>query len=106
DQIKAQGQTLEAVLETEGMSRVDLEKQIRTQKMVESMAGAGKEVSQEDIDAFLEKYKDQLPEDSSEEELQNLAKEQLSSQAGNEAINTWLAGLKAEAKIYYRKLFF
>ena len=102
EQIKAQGQTLEAALEMEGMSRADLEKQIRTQKMVESMAGDGEEVSQEDIDAFLEKYKDQLPEDSTKEELQDLAKEQLSSQAVNEAINTWLADLKAKAKIYYR----
>jgi len=100
--LEEQGQDLDTALETEGMTMADLEEQIRMQKLVEKLAATDKEISQEEVDQFLETYKDQLPEGLSEEELTTLAKEQLSGQAQNEAVNTWLAKIKEEAKISYR----
>lgn len=103
DQLQASGQSLDDALAAEGMSRADLEEQIRLQKLVEKMSGAAEiEVGQEEIDAFLLENKEMLPEDSSEEELKELAVGQLSGQAKNEAINNWLTTLKNGAKIYYR----
>ena len=102
EQVKAQGRTLEEALAMEGMVRADLEKQIKIQKIGEEMSGSDIEVSQEEIDAFLEEYKDQLPETASEAELQELAEGQLGGQAKNEAMSNWLKTLKEEAKISYR----
>lgn len=101
-QIEAQGQTLEAALEAEGMVMADLEEQIRNQKLVEEMAGAGEEVTEVQIADFLETYKDQLPEGQTKEELETLAKEQLSGQAKNEAVTEWLDNLRAGAEIVYK----
>ena len=102
DQMKAQGRTLEEALVTEGMTRTDLEKQIKVQKIGEKMSDTSTEISQEEIEAFLEKYKDQLPETASAEELETLAKEQLEGEAKSGAMSDWLKTLREEANIYYR----
>jgi len=102
EQLSSQGQTLEAVLETEKMTREDLEKQITLQKLVDKLAGADVEVTDEQVEAFLEENKDFLPEEATEEELNDLAKEQISSQGRSEAINNWLEKIKNEANIIYK----
>lgn len=101
-QISAQGMTLDEALKAENMSKEDLEKQIRSQKIAEKLASPSAEPSQEEIDAFLKDNKDYLPKTSSKEELQELAITQLKSQAENEAINNWFESLKSSAKIIYR----
>lgn len=102
EQLKTQGQTLDSALAAEGMARTDLEKQIRLQKLAEELSAPKTEITEVEINDFLDKNKDQLPKGSSKEELQTLAKTQLASQAQNEAISTWLADLKKNAKIIYR----
>lgn len=102
EQLKTQGQTLDSALAAEGMARTDLEKQIRLQKLAEELSAPKTEITEAEINDFLDKNKDQLPKGSSKEELQTLAKTQLASQAQNEAISTWLADLKKNAKIIYR----
>ncbi|MDP4010135.1 MAG: SurA N-terminal domain-containing protein [Candidatus Shapirobacteria bacterium] len=102
EQLKTQGQTLDSALAAEGMARTDLEKQIRLQKLAEELSAPKTEITEAEINDFLDKNKDQLPKGASKEELQTLAKTQLSSQAQNEAISTWLADLKKNAKIIYR----
>jgi foldase protein PrsA len=102
EQLSAQGQTLEAVLETEKMTREDLEKQIVLQKLVDKLSDADVEVSDEQVAAFLDENKDFLPEEATDEELDELAREQISSQGRSEAINNWLEKIKSEATIIYK----
>jgi hypothetical protein len=102
EQLKTQGQTLDSALAAEGMARTDLEKQIRLQKLAEELSAPKTEITEAEIGDFLSQNKDQLPKDASKDELQTLAKTQLASQAQNEAISTWLADLKKNAKIIYR----
>ncbi|MBU1118071.1 SurA N-terminal domain-containing protein [Patescibacteria group bacterium] len=102
DQVTSQGQTIEAALAAEGMTRDDLENEIRLQKTVEKLADPKVEITQEQIDKFLVDYKTSLPESATKEELQTLAKNQLTSDAQNEAINTWFKNLKDSAKIIIR----
>ncbi|MFA5827732.1 MAG: SurA N-terminal domain-containing protein [Candidatus Shapirobacteria bacterium] len=101
-QITAMGQTMDEALKAEGITRAQLEDQIRMQKMVEVMANANAEVTQAQIDDFIEKNKDQFPKGTTKEEMQSTAKEELTSQAGNEAISKWLAELNKNAKITYK----
>jgi foldase protein PrsA len=102
EQLSSQGQTLEAVLETEKMTREDLERQITLQKLVDKLAGADVEVTDEQVGTFLKENKDFLPEEATDEELDQLAKEQISSQGRSEAINNWLEKIKSEANIIYK----
>jgi len=100
--IESQGQKLDDALEAEGMSRADLERQIRIRLLVEKMSGEASEVSEEEITAFLSENKELLPKDASKEELNELAKEQIMSQKDSERINNWLSELEANSKVIYR----
>ena len=101
-QIKSQGQTLDTALAAEGMTKADLEKQIRLQKIVEALSKPTTEITQQQIDDFLTKNSAQLPKTATKDELQSLAKTELAKEAGSSAVTTWLDTLKKEAKIIYR----
>lgn len=102
DQIVAQGQTLDAALKTEGMTKADLENEVRLQALVEKLAGPAPTATQSEIDKFLADNKSALPTGYTKEQLQNLAKEQVESESKNTAINTWFSNLKKAAQIVIR----
>jgi foldase protein PrsA len=99
--LEAQGQSLDDALLIEGMTRQDLIDQIVTKLKVEALGSSDAQVSQEQIDEFLEQNKDFLPEDLDEAEREDLAREQLESQSGNQNIQAWLDSVKASAQIIY-----
>lgn len=101
-QIKKQGQTLEAALSAESMTKTDLEHQISLQKMVEKLAKPEINITQAQIDAYLTKNKSLLSTTYTKEQLQALAKTQLTSEAKNNAIDTWFAALQKASKIVIR----
>jgi len=102
EDIKAQGKTLEEALVAEGMEKSDLERQILIRLLVEKMVSKTGEVSEEEIASFLEENEGMLPTDVSEEELNQLAKDQISSQKDNEMINSWISELEAKSTVVYR----
>ena len=101
-QIKSQGETLDNALATEGMTRNDLEQQIRLQQMVEKLANPNINVTQAQIDDYLVKNKSLLPATYTKEQLQTLAKSQLITEAKNTAIDTWFTELQKTAKVVIR----
>ncbi|MFA5025972.1 MAG: SurA N-terminal domain-containing protein [Candidatus Shapirobacteria bacterium] len=101
-EIKSQNQTLDAALTAEGMTRTDLEKQIALQKMVEKMSNPSVDITQTQVDEYLLKNKALIPTTYTKEQLQVLAKTQLSTEAKNNAIDTWFADLKKTAQIVIR----
>ena len=101
-QVVSMGQTLEEALLGEGITKEELEDQIRMQKMVELMANANVEITQAQIDEFVAENKDQFPKGTTNAEMQTAAKQELAGQAGNEAINKWLGDLNTNAKIVYK----
>lgn len=102
DLLKEQGQTLDVVLTMQGMTKIDLEKQIKLQKMIEQLAKPKIEFTQVEIDEFLKTNKAQLPTGVSKEELQTLAKEELTNKEAKNAIGDWLTNTKKDAKIVYK----
>lgn len=94
-----QGMELDELLKLQNVKRSNLMKQIELQKMIEKLAGEGVEVSDEEADVYLEENSDFLPEDSSPEELMEIAKEQLKQQQLNQKIQEIVFRLKDEAKV-------
>ncbi len=99
--VSEQGQDFEQLLTMQGMTLADLKDRIKTQKMVEALLGDQVEVTQEEVDQYLEENAEFLPEDKSEEELTEQARTQLEQQKLGQAYQEWLNGLKEKANIKY-----
>lgn len=102
DQLKTQNQTLDSALSASNMTKADLEKQIKIQKIESVLSATKTEITQTQIDEFLKIYKDQLPTGKTKVELQTLAKEQLTLEASQSAVTNWLDNLRQSAQIVYR----
>jgi len=99
--LKEQGQDLDKLLEAQGMDREEIKEQIRMQKTVEAIVGQDIEVSDEEIDVYIEENKSFLPEDQDIEEIKPTVREQLKQQKMSERIGEWLDSLREKAKINY-----
>lgn len=101
EQVTSMGQTFDAALAAEGLTRDELRHQIRTQKQLEQLAGEPSEITDEDIQSYIDQNRDFLPEEATEEELQDIARQQLSSQQDQQHLQETLTNLRAEADINY-----
>lgn len=97
--LKAQNQTLDQVLAMQGLMRKDVEEQIKLQLMVEKMVGSDVQVSEEEVNSYLEENKEFLPEGMKEDELRASATDQLKQQKINTQIQDWLKKIQSEAKV-------
>ena len=102
EQLKAQNQTLDAALLSSGMTRADLDKQIKIKKIEAALSTTKVEITQAQIDEFLTTNKALLPTGKTKTELETLAKEQITLEANQTAATTWLANIKQNAKIVYK----
>lgn len=98
-QLSAQGQDFQQVLAAQGLTEEGLRQAITRQLTLERMAGISQEASAGAIDAFLEENADTLPDDLSEEELRDLASEQILQQESQSAIQQFLQQLRTNAEI-------
>lgn len=97
--LQKQGQKLDQVLQMQGMSKEDLRKLIRLDKLVGKMVGKDIKITDQQVNDYIEKNKDALPTGQSEAELKNTVKEQLKQQELNDKVRTWLENLQNNAKI-------
>jgi cell division protein FtsL len=96
-----QGQKLDQVLEMQGMSREDLRKLIRLDKLVGKIVGKDVKVTDKDIDAYIEKNKETLPENQDEKQLRASVKDRLQQQMLNEKVQAWLQSVQGKANVMY-----
>lgn len=101
DTVKKQGQNLDQVLQLQGMTRADLRKLIRLDKLVGKMVGKDIKISDKDVNDFIEKNKESLPQNQNAEQLKASVKDRLKQQQLNEKVQTWLSDLRNKAKIIY-----
>jgi foldase protein PrsA len=97
----AQGQNLDELLLAQGMDRAELEHQIRVQKMIEKMVGKDIEVTDEEINQYLEDNEELLPQDQKPEDLRETVKQQLQQQKLSSKVQTWLEEIRQKASIRY-----
>ena len=101
--ISSQGSTLDAVLAQQGMTRENLIDDVRLQLLITKMVGDDPEVSDKEIDDFITLRKEQLTLSGLEDDEMSRddAKKQIQQQKTQEAIQSFMAKLKQEAKINY-----
>lgn len=101
DNLSKQGQKLDQVLQAQGMERTELEKLIRLDKLVAKMVGKDVKVTDEEVNSYIEKNRDALPQGTDEATLKKQVAEQLKQQKTNEKVRNWLADLQKQATIKY-----
>lgn len=99
--LKDQGQEIDQVLEAQGLSREDLRKLIKLDKIVAKIVGEDINISDKEVNEYIENNREVLPQDKSEEELKKTVRENLRQQKLSEKVQTWLTDLKAKANINY-----
>lgn len=99
-QVSGQGNTLDAVLAAQGVTRDDLIKQITLRKMVEKLLGDKLAVNDADVDAYIADNNITLPKDDPEKTKEQI-KEQLKAQKFSEAAGAYIEGLRSQANIQH-----
>jgi foldase protein PrsA len=97
--LQKQGQKLDQVLEMQGMSRDDLRKLIRLDKMVGKMVGKDIKITDQQVEEYIKSNQESLPQGQNENELKASVKEQLRQQQLNEKVRVWLENLQKNANI-------
>lgn len=99
--LEKQGQNLEQALSSQGMTEEDLRKQVKVQKTVEKILGDKVQVTDEEVDSYIQTsgFYEEGQEATNEEKGQ--AKEQLKQQKLSQEFNNWLTQVKSEANITY-----
>lgn len=99
-ELEAQNQNLDDLLTLQGITQDELKKQFRLQLLVEKMFSDKVEVTDEEIDKYIENLGESAP-DMSEDELRSQARQQLEQQEMVSAFQSWLQQAKSEANINY-----
>lgn len=98
-----QGSTLDDLLAQQGMTRAQWLDNLRLQRQVEQLVASNITVSEEEITQYIADNGDLLPIEATEQELRDLAREQIYSTKISEAIQAWLQELRDNAQIMYLK---
>ena len=101
EQMSAQGQDIDALLATQGISQADFRDQIKVQLYVEKLLEGKVTITDEKINEFIETNKAYLPTNLDEEGLKKLAREELLQQELSTQYSTWIAEVKQNADINY-----
>lgn len=99
EDLSGQGQDLDQLLTNRGMTRADLSEQIKLQKLVEKMTKNDLQVSDQEVNEYLEKNKNTLPQNADKEQIKTQVREQLKEQKLNEKIQSFIQSLRDQAKI-------
>lgn len=99
--ISDQGQKLDDLLAIQNLTRKQLEEQIRMQILLQKMVGENIQVADIEVNDYIKKNKESLPEDANMDELRTNIGEQLKQQKLNEKIQELIQKLQKEAKIDY-----
>ncbi len=105
ENLGAQGQNLDQVLGMQGISREDLEEQIRMQKTAEKIAGGDLEVTDEEVENYFTENQDSFSEEAEEEEIKKNIRQQLEQRKLSAAINSLINSLREGADINYLREF-
>jgi len=102
--VTSQGTTLDALLLQQGMTKKDLTEEIKVQLLVTKMAGSDVTVTEKEVEEYLASQNEQTSlslEETSSQLTADQAKEIIKQQKIQEKIQTFVADLKAKAKINY-----
>ncbi|MEK7559644.1 MAG: SurA N-terminal domain-containing protein [Patescibacteria group bacterium] len=99
ESLKAQGTTIDQALAAQGMTRAQLDDEIKLQLSVQKMVGKDVEVSDKEIDEFIKANKAQFPEGTSEEQIKTQSTERIKQQKLQQKTQEFIKNLQEKAKI-------
>ncbi len=100
-QVSAEGGTLKAALQAQGVTEESLREQIAIQKKLEKVLADKVTVSDADLEAYKKQNDVKLPEGQKEADFNAELKQQLKRQKFQEVAQAWVADLTKNAKINY-----
>jgi parvulin-like peptidyl-prolyl isomerase len=99
DSLSEQGQDLDALLEAQGMSLDSLKSRVELQMLAEKLVADKVEVTDEEVAEYIAQNGDFLPQDKSEEELEDYVKDMLIQQKSTTEIQSWITEIQDKADI-------
>lgn len=99
ESLQSQGQTLDQVLILQGMTREDLEQQLKLNLLVEQLAVSEASTSADEVATYIKDNQEMLPQDLKGVELEKYVANLLTNQKKSQTIQSWLVNLKQGAKI-------
>ena len=100
-QLQASGQTLDSALKAEGATMEQFRKQIMLQKTLENILADKIQVTQAEVDKFIEDNKSAIPEGMAKEEVEKIAQQNVRSQKLSTEFKNWLDMVKTKSSINY-----
>ncbi len=98
--IEAQGQSLDAMLAAQGMTKQDYINEVRLQKLLQKMVGEVK-VTDAEIEKFMATNQQMMTEETNKEELKKNLRQSLEQEKLNQEYQKFIENLKKSAKINY-----
>ncbi len=99
--VQSQGSTLDAALSTQGMTKSDLEENIRLQKTVEMLMASEIKVSDEDVKKYFDENKTTYGKDAKFDDLKESIKKDLEQEKVSTEFQKWYQKLQSESDIKY-----
>ena len=100
-QVVSQGETLKDVLVAQGMTEEQLREQVAVQKKLEKLLADKIQVSDEELNAYIENNKITPPEGVKIEDFRKQLSDQLKQQKFSQEAQKWISDLTTNAKIRY-----
>ena len=100
-QVVSQGETLKDVLVAQGMTEEQLREQVAVQKKLEKLLADKTQVSDEELNAYIENNKITPPESVKIEDFRKQLSDQLKQQKFQQEAQKWVSDLITSAKIRY-----
>ncbi len=99
--LTGQGQTLDQAMLAQGITREDLSKDIRIQKLVEKMFAKDVKVADSEVTDYIDKNQSSIPTNLTPDDVKKQVRQQLEQQKLSANFQTWLERAQREAKINY-----
>ncbi len=100
-QFQAQGQNLDQLLATQGLSKEKFKDEVKVQILVTKILGNQAKVTDKDFEAFLAKNADLIANEKDQEAAKKSLRQQMEQQKLAQKYQEWIAGIKKNAKINY-----
>ena len=99
--LTSQGQTLDQAMLAQGITREDLSKDIRIQKLVEKMFAKDVKVADSEVTDYIDKNQSSIPTNLTSDDVKKQVRQQLEQQKLSANFQTWLDSAQKNAKINY-----
>ncbi|MCL5438936.1 MAG: SurA N-terminal domain-containing protein [Patescibacteria group bacterium] len=100
-ELEKNGQSLDQLMQFQNLTKEKLNEQIKIQLIIDRILGKNITVTDKEVNDYLEKNKDVLDKNKSQDELKVGIKDQIKQQKLSDEFKAWVTQLQTKAKINY-----